>query len=150
MEVKTLKKKLLVAILAAFLAIPTLVNAALWFDETLNNDTDFAWTGYHIDVGMADAFTISHTNVIAPTDWTFIVTDPIAGLIPGGGSGYVGTIDYYIGTGSPIAIGAEAEFGFEIPSFTGIGTYSTAQTPIPEPATMTLLCIGALALLRKK
>jgi len=145
-----MKKMFLVAILVAFLAIPTLVNAALWFDEILNNDTDFAWTGYRIDVGMADAFTISHTNVITPPDWVFIVTDPIAGLMPGGGSGYVGTIDYSIGAGSPIAIGADAEFGFEIPSFTGSGTYSTAQTPIPEPATMALLGLGALALIRKK
>jgi hypothetical protein len=150
LEVEDMKKKFVVAILVAFLAVPTLVNAALWFDETLNNDTDFAWTGYRIDVGMADAFTISHTNVITPAGWTFIVTDPMAGLIPSGGSGYVGTIDYYIGTGSPIAIGADAEFGFEIPSFTGIGTYSTEQTPIPEPATITLLCIGALALTKRK
>ncbi len=146
-----MKKKLLVAILVAFWAVPTLVNAdGLSFYESLDNDTTFAWTGYRIDVGMADAFILSHTNVTAPADWTFIVTDPIAGLMPGGGPGYVGTIDYYMGTGSPIAIGAEAEFGFEISSFTGAGTYSTAQTPIPEPATMTLLCIGALALLRKK
>jgi hypothetical protein len=146
-----MKKKFVVAILVAFLAIPTMVNASLWFDETLDNDTTFAWTDYHIDIGMADVFTISHTNVTAPTDWTFIVTDPMPGLIPNGeGPGYVGRIDYYIGTGSPIAIGAEAEFGFEIPSFTGAGTYSTAQTPTPEPATMTLLCIGALALTRRK
>ena len=150
MEVKTLKKKLLVAILAAFLAIPTLVNAALWFDETLNNDTDFAWTGYHIDVGMADAFTISHTNVIAPTDWTFIVTDPIAGLIPGGGPGYVGTINYSIGTGNSIDIGQSGDFGFKV-SFLGSVNFTTELIPtVPEPATITLLCIGALALLRKK
>jgi hypothetical protein len=70
--------------------------------------------------------------------------------MPGGGSGYVGTIDYSIGTGSPILVGDEAEFGFYIPSFTGSGTYSTSQTPIPEPATITLLCIGALALTRRK
>jgi hypothetical protein len=145
-----MKKKLLVAILVASLAIPTLVNASLWFDESLNNDTDFAWTGFNIDIGMADTFTISHTNVIAPDGWIFTVTDPIAGLIPnGGGAGYVGTVDYSIGTGSPIAIGDEAEFGFQF-SFTGAGTVSYEETPIPEPATMTLLCIGALALLRKK
>jgi hypothetical protein len=124
----------------------------VWIAETVDNQTDFAWTDYHITIGMTKFFSIS-TSVIAPDDWTFAVTQP---LVAGGqtlpndnGIGWVGTIDYYIGAGAPIGIGESGDFGFKV-TFDGSVEFCTEQIPTPEPATMALLSLGALVLRRKK
>jgi hypothetical protein len=200
-----MKKKLLVALLVAFLVTPFLVNADIinwrcaddgdgaivmgtptwddsdpcvyklsmsgiqnWYpahvvgdfntdteldpkvliDETVDNNTTFAWTDYHIDIGMTKTFSIS--NVITPDGWEYEVNQPISGQqIPNDGTGWLGTIDYYVGTGSPIAIGDEGEFGFKI-TFTGSVAFCTEQVPTPEPTTIMLLGLGALAFIRRK
>lgn len=124
----------------------------VWIAETVDNNTTFAWTDYHITIGMTKSFSIS-TSVITPDDWTFIITQPsvLGGgqLLPNGGTGWLGTIDYYMGTGSAIGIGQSGDFGFKV-SFAGSVDFCTEQIPTPEPATMTLLCIGALALTKRK
>ncbi|MHB0946360.1 MAG: PEP-CTERM sorting domain-containing protein [Sedimentisphaerales bacterium] len=123
----------------------------VWIAETIDNQTTFAWTDYHITIGMTQPFTIS-TSVIAPDDWSSVVIQPIAGMLPnGGGAGYVGVINYYAAPdGSPIAIGDSGDFGFKI-TFDGNASFCTEQYPtIPEPATMALLSFGALALIRRR
>jgi len=122
----------------------------VWIAETVENQTTFAWTDYHITFGMTQEFTIS-TSVITPDDWSFAVVQPIAGNLPnGGGPGYIGTIDYYAApAGSPIAIGDSGDFGFKV-TFTGSANFCSEQYPTPEPATMTMLALGALALIRRK
>jgi hypothetical protein len=118
--------------------------------QTVGNHTDFAWTDYHITIGMNKTFSILTTGVITPANWIYNVSAVTPGIIPnGGGSGYVGTIDYYIGTGNQIDIGQSGDFGFKV-SFLGSVNFTTELIPTPEPATITLISIGALALLRKK
>jgi hypothetical protein len=120
----------------------------VWIIEEVDNQTSFAWTGYQIVIGMDKDFTIS--GVMAPDDWTYVITAPAIGMVPnGGGSGYVGVVTYSVGSGSAIGIGQSGDFGFKI-VFDGTVNFCTEQTPIPEPATMGLLSIGAMALLRKR
>ena len=120
--------------------------------EGIDNDTSFAWSDYHITIGMNNiTFAISSTSgLVMPAGWFAVVTAPVAGNMPNnGGPGYVGIIDYYIGTGSAVAINDSADFGFKI-SFTGSTVFSTEQIPTPEPATVILLGLGAVSVIRRK
>jgi len=130
----------------------TELDPTVWIAETVDNNTTFAWTDYHITIGMTKSFSIS-TSVIAPDNWTFIITQPsvLGGgqTLPNGGTGWLGTIDYYVGAGSPIGIGQSGDFGFKV-SFVGSVAFCTEQIPTPEPTTLALLSIGALAFMRRR
>jgi len=123
----------------------------VWIIETVDNQTSFDWTDYHIDIGMDKTFSI--TSVIAPLGWTYVVTAPQEGLdLPGDtphGTGWVGSVDYYYGgSGTEIAIGDSGDFGLKV-SFVGSVAFCTEQVPTPEPTTLALLSVGALALIRR-
>jgi hypothetical protein len=124
---------------------------SVWILQSVDNYTNFAWTDYHIDIGMDKTFSI--TSVVTPLNWTSVVTQPLPALpLPlGGGTGWVGRVDYYVGTGSPIALLGSGDFGLKI-AFIGSVEFSTAQEPtgVPEPCTLALLSLGMLALNRRK
>ncbi len=126
----------------------TELDPKVWIIEEVDNQTSFAWTGYQIIIGMTKTFTIS--SVMAPDNWTFAITSTVAGSLPnGGGPGYVGIVNYYADPGYEIAIGDSGDFGLKV-EFLGTVAFCTEQTPIPEPMTLGLLGLGALALRRKK
>jgi len=127
----------------------TELDPKVWLMETVENSADImplVGTDSHIVIGMTKPFTPS--NVSGPDDWTWVVTPPVGGQpMPNGGTGYVGIIDYYAGT--PILPGESGDVGFAM-TFVGAIAFCTEQIPTPEPASMTLLALGAVALLRRR
>jgi hypothetical protein len=127
----------------------TELDPSVWILQSVDNYTNFAWRDYHIDIGMNKTFSIA--SVVTPLNWISVITPPASGLpLPlGGGTGWVGRVDYYVGAGSPIALLDSGDFGLKI-TFTGSVDFSTAQTPTPEPGTLALLSLGVLALTRRR
>jgi hypothetical protein len=119
--------------------------------EDISNDTTFAWTDYHITIGMSQSFSFVSSGLLSPAGWTATVTAVSPGLMPNGGPmGYVGTVNYLKGpTGYAIDIGDTGTFGFKV-SFLGSIAYCTQQIPTPEPTTILLLGLGAMSVIRRR
>jgi hypothetical protein len=118
--------------------------------EDVQNDTGFAWSDYHIAIGMTQTFSFVSSGLLAPIGWTAVVTAPsYPQTMPNGGTGWVGMIDYYQSAGSVVAIGDVGTFGFKV-SFDGSIQYCTQQYPTPEPTTILLLGLGAMSVIRRR
>ena len=109
--------------------------------KDVDNDTNFAWTDYHIKVTRNQPFTID-TAGTPGSDWTNTII-PVSLQ----GSDYVGEIDYFAGT--PIPVGGSGHFQFKV-SFSNDAHFIIQQVPTPEPASLSLLAVGGLMLLRRK
>lgn len=115
----------------------------LTISNSIDNDTSFDWTGYLVNISLPVPFTITYMNVANP-GWSITVTDPVLT-----GDKYVGSVLYTGGT--PVAAGTGTfDFGYKL-TFSGSTSYPFTQEmiPLPEPATMSLLALGGLALLRR-
>ena len=122
------------------------LDPTLTIDNAVDNDTAFVWTEYIVDVSLNADFTIQSAAVTAPaSDWVANITQPgapVAGI-------YTGVIDYVSGTPVQIAPGPNSEFDFNYQiMFSGLSSYSLSETvtPVPEPATLSLLLVGGLLL----
>jgi hypothetical protein len=112
----------------------------LTLQNTIDNQTAFSWTAYHVDVSMNNPFTIASPTVLN-SGWAFATpVQPVWN-----GSAYVGQIDYYGGT--PVAIGQLLSFSYQI-VFSGATSFSFTEslTPVPEPGTFSLLLAGSVFL----
>jgi hypothetical protein len=123
----------------------------VWIMEDVDNQTGFTWTGYQFYVYMDKTFSI--TGVTAPLGWTYTVSQPVDGqtLPHGWGTGWRGLVSYTAGTGYEIANGntTAGTFGVKV-KFDGTVAFCTEQIPTPEPATMAILGLGGMALLRRR
>jgi len=121
------------------------LDPTLTIANAIDNDSSFAWTAYIVNVSMGTSFTILSASVTAPPGWTASITQPGA---PVGGI-YTGTIDYVGGT--PVAVApasnSELDFTYQV-MFSGATSYSLTEsvTPVPEPATFSLVAMGGLVL----
>src|SRR4030042_1429330 len=52
----------------------TELDPTVWLIEEIENDTTFAWTDYHITIGMDKTFSILSTGLVAPTGRATVIT----------------------------------------------------------------------------
>jgi len=121
-------------------ADPTLV-----IGNSIDNDLDFAWTAYNVNIYMSSPFSIINEYVSTPNDWTVSVIQPTYGPhstqhIGSEGYDYMGQIQYLSGT--PIAVGGLLDFGYSI-VFDGYTNFTFCQemVAIPEPASIGLIVL---------
>jgi hypothetical protein len=118
----------------------TAEDPTLTLQNTIDNQTAFSWTAYHVDVSMNNPFAIASPSVLN-SGWTFgAPVQPVWN-----GSAYVGQIDFYAGT--PVAIGQILSFSYQI-VFSGATSFNFTEslTPVPEPGVLSLLLGGGLLL----
>ncbi|MFO1477307.1 MAG: hypothetical protein U1F98_11710 [Verrucomicrobiota bacterium] len=107
---------------------------------TINNDTGFPWTAYHINVSMSQVFTISSPTVANP-GWTAVIQQqPVWN-----GSTYLGQLEFT--GGSPVGLDQLLSLSYQI-TFTGATQYAFGQEliPVPEPSPASLLALAGLLL----
>jgi MYXO-CTERM domain-containing protein len=124
----------------------------VWITQGVENDTTFAWKDYHLVLGMTQSFTVLATS--SPDGWVApTVSDVTEGTVGHGDAqvtGYMVTVDYlWGGEGTEVAIGDDGSFGIKV-QFSGSVAFCTEQTPTPEPGSLALIGMGALALLRRR
>jgi hypothetical protein len=121
----------------------------LKIDNTIENDSTFAWAQFTVNLTMAVPFTVTNTFVSTPGDWGVI-----GSLVQNAtftGSNYLATVVY--DTGAPIANDGTStiEFGYWV-KFSGSPAYTITQemiptedtNTIPEPGTLGLVGVGML------
>jgi len=120
----------------------------LTINNSIDNDSGFAWTGYTVQVFLTTNFSISFpvTPVTNPSGWLAGISTPVhfdAGL-----GLWTGTIDYTGGTPvSPVPSDPNNVFDFAYTiTFNGATQYSLTESvnPVPEPGTLALLVMGGL------
>ena len=117
----------------------------------IENDTNFAWSAYIVNVYMSNTFTLSNMSVITPGDWSVVSISPTT---PTNGLGsYV--VSMLLDTGTPIPIGNDIAFQYQL-SFSGASHFNFTQEvipiPVPEPGSFVLVALsaGLLMLARRR
>ena len=133
----------------------TELDPIVWLIEDVDNNTGFTWTGYQFYVYMTKSFSIN--AVMAPEDWSYQITAPIAGQVFPHQEGEINPVTGWMGLisftadnpAAAILDGGMGSFGAKL-AFIGTVQFCTEQIPTPEPATLGILGLGALGLLRRK
>ena len=135
-------------ILASSPADPNLI-----LHNVIDNDTTFAWTSYQVNVYLPVDFSVSTIIAYDPAGSSgALVQAPTYGTWDIDGTSvdaYKATILYTPGT--PVAVGGAFEYRYKL-TFEGATSYQFTQEmiPLPEPATMALLALGGLAMLKRR
>jgi hypothetical protein len=116
----------------------------LKIDNSIDNDTSFAWTQFTVNLTMNVSFTLTNVFVSTPGDWQVVSGDNQTATYTG--SNYLATVVY--DTGAAIATNDTIEFGYWV-KFSGSPAYTITQemVPVPEPSSWAMVAFGAIALL---
>src|SRR5690242_4409559 len=87
--------------------------------HSIDNDTGFTWTDYHVQITLNKSFAL--TNITVNNLWTYTVTAPVQI-----GSDWVGYIDYY--AGNPVPPTGTLDFGYTM-TFIGSVAFAEQLTP---------------------
>ncbi len=111
-------------------------------NNSINNDSSFAWTAFTVNLTMAVPFTLTGVNVTTPGDWTVVSYDATANPV---GPNYVATVVYDTGAPIPNDGTSTIDFGYSV-HFSGSPSYTITQEmiPVPEPGTLGLVGVGML------
>jgi len=116
----------------------------LKIDNSIDNETAFAWTEFRVNLTMDVSFTLTNVAVTTPGAWSVVSFDQTANYT---GSNYLATVVY--DTGPAIAINDTIDFGYWV-KFTGSPSYTITQEmiPVPEPSALVLVALGGMFVAR--
>jgi hypothetical protein len=117
-------------------------------ENSVNNDTGFAWTAYDANVYLNTNFTLANPVVYGDTTepgWSGVITVSPADLVASGP--YTGQYEAeaVFSGGPPIPIGGLLDFSYQM-SFTGGVSFTEQLIPVPEPGTLVLVLGGLIGL----
>ena len=122
----------------------------VWFRNTMTNDMTvppYVWTDFHITMTMNKTFNILDAFT-SNTGWDYSYT-PTA-TYDGDLGLWVGSVDFVMDPGGePIGDMEDGQFDFQV-SWVGSMTFCMEYIPTPEPATVGLMGLAGLALLRRR
>lgn len=130
----------------AYFQTDTELDPTVTMRNTIDNDTGSSWSGYHINVYMNKAFSVSVATIYTPDTsepgWSGSITVSPAVW---NGSEYQAQVDYTGGTAIPD--GGTIDFSYKM-IFTGSVQYCQEMIPtlVPEPGTFVLALGGLLGL----
>lgn len=114
--------------------------------KTLDNDTDFDWTDFHIRLVPQPGTGPIVVDPLSVDSDRF--TDTLVTNNPDGSA----IVEWFTNFGAgdtPVLIGEEVtlDFTFNVP---GSVAFKMVQTPTPEPASLALVLLGGLAVVRRR
>jgi hypothetical protein len=121
----------------------------LTLGSAIENDTNFAWSAYIVNVYMSSTFTLTNAHVTLPVDWSIAsVVEPSTPLVSGPFAGdYEATLN--LSSGTPVAILGEIDFDYQL-KFSGASHFNFTQevipVAVPEPGTLGLVAMSGLLL----